>query len=173
MRVLELISESKRSMRPATLNELQKELSALPPKRVLEICARLIKYKKENKELLTYLLFEADDEEAYKKGVKEEIDTQFGEMNKSNLYLAKKTIRKVLRTINKYIRYSGSKQTEAELRIYYCLKLKESNIRIDKSQVLKNLYDNQRNKIESALSKLHEDLQLDYKRELEELESYL
>jgi predicted CopG family antitoxin len=159
-------------MKAATLNELQKELTTLPPKSVLEICARLIKYKKENKELLTYLLFEADDEEAYKKGIKEEVDAQFEDMNKSNLYLAKKTIRKVLRTINKYIRYSGSKQTEAELRIYYCIKLKESGIRIENSQVLKNLYDNQRKKIEAALSKIHEDLQLDYKRELEELETY-
>lgn len=156
-------------MKAASLNELQKELSTLPTKRILEICARLIKHKKENKELLTYLLFEAGDEESYKKSIKEEVDEQFRDMNKSNLYLAKKSLRKILRTINKFIKYSGSKQTELELRIYYCVKLKASGIAIEKSQVLINLYDNQLRKIEGALSKLHEDLQFDYKRELEEL----
>lgn len=156
-------------MRTASLNELQKELNMLPPKQVLDICSRLIKYKKENKELLTYLLFEADDEESYKKNIKEKVDQDFQDMNISNLYLAKKSLRKILRMLNKYIRYSGNKQTEVELRIFYCIKLKNSNIAIEESQVLKNLFDNQRKKIESTLSKFHEDLQFDYKRELEEL----
>ena len=61
-------------MKAASIHELQKELTSLPPKRVLEICARLIKYKKENKELLTYVLFESHDEEAYKKSIKDETD---------------------------------------------------------------------------------------------------
>ena len=156
-------------MKAATLNELQKELTTLPSKRVLEICSRLIKYKKENKELLTYLLFEAHDEEGYKKSIKENVNEQFREMNKSNLYLAKKSLRKILRTINKFIKYSGNKQTEIEMRIYYCSKLKSSGIEIVKSQVLTNLFENQIKKIESALSKFHEDLQFDYKNELEEL----
>ena len=156
-------------MKAATLNDLQKELSTLPPKQIFEICSRLIKYKKENKELLTYLLFEAHDEEAYKKSIKKEVDEQFNSMNKSNLYLAKKSLRKILRTINKFIRYSGNKQTEAELRIYYCIKLKLSEIDIEKSQVLKNIYDTQLKKIENLLVKFHEDLQFDYKKELEEL----
>ena len=156
-------------MRTSSLNELQKELTTLSSKQILEICSRLIKHKKENKELLTYLLFEAHDEERYKKSIKEEVDEQFSSMNKSNLYLAKKSLRKILRTINKFIRYSGNKQTEAELRIYYCVKLKSSGIEIDNSQVLKNLYGNQIKKIESTLSKLHEDLQFDYRKELEDL----
>ncbi len=160
-------------MKSASLSELQKELATLPTKRVLEICSRLIKYKKENKELLTYLLFEAGDEEAYKRSIKEETDRQFQEMNRSNLYLAKKSIRKILRTINKYIRYSGSKETEIELRIYYCTKLKKSGIPINKSQVLLNLYNNQIKKIHGILSKLHEDLQFDYQREMKEIESFL
>ena len=156
-------------MKTASLNELQKELNMLPPKQVMDICSRLIKYKKENKELLTYLLFEADDEESYKKNIKEKVDQDFQDMNISNLYLAKKSLRKILRMLNKYIRYSGNKQTEVELRIFYCIKLKNSKIAIEESQVLKNLFDNQRKKIESTLSKFHEDLQFDYKRELEEL----
>lgn len=156
-------------MKAASLNELQKELTTLEPKRVLELCARLMKYKKENKELLTYLLFEAHDEENFIKIIKEETDRQFSEMNRSNLYLAKKSIRKILRMLNKFIRYSGVKETELELRIYYCTKLKQSNIPIDESKVLTNLYNNQLNKIKTTLSKLHEDLQYEYESSLEGL----
>ena len=156
-------------MKSASLNELQKELINQPSKKLIELCLRLAKHKKENKELLTYLLFEADDEEAYIRGVKSEVDLQFSEMNKSNLYIAKKSIRKILRMINKFIKYSQQKQTDVELRIYYCRKLRESGIKIEKSPVLVNLYNNQLMKINAAVSKMHEDLQFDYKREVEEL----
>jgi hypothetical protein len=155
-------------MKASTLSDLQKELSTLPPKRVIEIATRLAKHKKENKELLTYLLFEAGNEEGYISGIKEETDQQFSEINKSNLYLSKKTLRKILRSINKYIKFSGDKTTEVELRLYYCKKLRESGIKFQNSQVLLNLYNNQVIKIESALSKLHEDVQFDYRKEVEE-----
>ena len=46
-------------MKAATLNEIKQELTNLPSTRVLELCLRLGRFKKENKELLTYLLFEA------------------------------------------------------------------------------------------------------------------
>jgi len=156
-------------MKAATINELQKELATLPPKRVLEISVRLAKYKKENKELLTYLLFEAHDEEAYVQKIKEETELQFREMNQSNLYLAKKSIRKILRTVNKFIRYSGSKETEVEVRIHYCSQLKNSGIPFRESQVLLNLFNNQLKKIEAVLSGMHEDLQYDYLENLKGL----
>lgn len=156
-------------MKAASLNELQQELTTLEPERMLELCVRLLKYKKENKELLTYLLFEAHDEEAFILKVKEETDRQLSEMKGSNLYLTKKSIRKILRMINKFIRYSGKKETELELRIYYCTKLRQSRIPIDKSKVLSNLYNNQLDKIKTVLSKLHEDLQYDYVKRLNDL----
>ena len=156
-------------MKTATLSELKKELNTVAPKQILDICMRLAKYKKDNKELLTYLLFESENEQAYIKGIKLQVDEQFSEMNKSNAYLAKKSLRKILRSINKYIKYSGAKETEAELLIYFCLKIKKSGIRIDSTTVLTNLYQQQIKKINKALSSLHEDLQYDYKKELERL----
>lgn len=156
-------------MKAATLNELKQELQELPPNRVLEMTLRLGRFKKENKELLTYLLFEAHDEQTYIRNIKEEIDNQLTIMNKSNIYLVKKSVRKILRTINKFIKYSGLKETEVELRIYYCIQLKRSGLPIKKSQQLINLYQNQIKKINIAIAKLHEDLQHDYLSELEEL----
>jgi len=159
-------------MKAASLSELKQEIATLTPKQVIEICMRLAKHKKENKELITYLLFEAGDEKTFIKNIQEETEVQFREMNSSNLYLAKKSIRKILRTINKFIRYSGSKETEAELRIHYCKTLVASGIPFKKSQVLLNLYNNQLNKIDAAISSMHEDLQYDYKKEMQELKRH-
>lgn len=156
-------------MKAASIHQLQKELNELEPKQVLELCVRLAKYKKENKELLTYLIFEAHDEKTYITGIKEEIDILFSEMNRSTTYLIKKSLRKILRLTNKFIKYSGSKETEVELKIYFCSKIKASRIRIDDSVMLSNLYNREVEKIKTTIAKLHEDLQYDYKQELEKL----
>ena len=157
-------------MKAATLSELKQELATLSPKQVMDICMRLAKHKKENKELITYLLFEAGDEKTFIRNIQQETEVQFREINSSNLYLAKKSIRKILRIINKFARYSGSKETEAELRIHYCKTLVASGIPFRKSPVLLNLYNNQLKKIENAVGSLHEDLQYDYRKDMRELE---
>ena len=66
-------------MKAATINELKQELLTTTPARLTELCIRLARFKKENKELLTYLLFEAHDTTAYINGVKAEMDSQFEE----------------------------------------------------------------------------------------------
>jgi predicted CopG family antitoxin len=154
-------------MKAASIAELKKKMNDLPPKVLKELCLRLIKYKKENKELLTYLLFSADDEEGYIKEIKEEMDEAFTEINSANLYWAKKSIRKILRLAAKYIKYSGNKQTEVEVLLYFCRKMKDSGIKFRSSTTLLNLYDRQIIKIKKALATLHEDLQYDYAAELE------
>ncbi len=159
-------------MKASSLNELKQELQELAPKRVLEIALRLARFKKENKELVTYLLFEAQDEAAYIRSIKAEVDKQLLEMNASNIYLVKKSLRKILRSINKYIKYSGIKETEVELRLYYCSQLKQSGLPIQQSQQLINLYQNQIKKINSLIEKLHEDLQFDYLNEMKQLKNY-
>lgn len=156
-------------MKTASLSELKNELNSLKPPEIMALCMRLAKYKKENKELLTYLLFEAGDELEYIESIKKEIDQGFEGMNRSNLYFAKKNIRKTLRIANKYIKYSGSKQTEVEILIYFCTKLKNSGISIKASIVLSNLYQRQIQRIKKALSTLHEDLQYDYNEALDSI----
>lgn len=156
-------------MKAATINELKQELSNTSPVQLTELCLRLARFKKENKELLTYLLFEAHDTAAYIQSVKQDIDLQYEQMNKSNVYFIKKSLRKILRTINKYTRYSGLPTVEIELLIYFCAAMKALNLNMDKNPVLFNLYHNQLKKINKTLAALHEDLQYDYKREVEKL----
>ena len=131
---------------------------------------RLARYKKENKELLTYLLFEAHDEQAYIQSVQAEIQTQFRDINTSHVYFAKKSLRKILRFAGKHIKYTGSKQAEVAILIYFCTQLKTSGIPIQKSTALTSLYNQQIKKIKLALASLHEDLQHDFKKELEALD---
>ena len=50
-------------MRSASVHEIKQELLTLKPAELVELCLRLAKFKKENKELLNYLLFEAQDEQ--------------------------------------------------------------------------------------------------------------
>ena len=157
-------------MKAATVSELKDELRHLDNKELLELCMRLARFKKENKELLTYLIFEAHDEQAYVESVKTFINQQFAEIPKGNsFYLVKKSLRKILRVTNKYIRYTGSKTIEIQLLLHYLLKLKESGIPISKSVVLINLYQSQLKKIKNLLPGLHEDLQYDYAQEAERL----
>jgi len=157
-------------MKAASLHELKQELAHLPARELLELCLRLGRFKKENKELLTYLIFEAHDERAFIANVKGYIDEELATIPKdNNLYLVKKSLRKILRTVAKYIRFTGSKIVEVELLLYYCRALKQSRIPIRKTTALTNLYEGQIKKIRKALPSLHEDLQYDYTRELEGL----
>ena len=157
-------------MKSASIQEIKQELRSLSPSRLSELCLRLAKFKKDNKELLTYLLFESDDEATYIDNVKKEMDAEFTGLPKPNLYLTKKSLRKVLRTTAKQIRYTASPQAEVELLTYFCRKLHDSRISFRDSPVLLNLYRQQLKKIRSVIATLHEDLQYDLLKALKGLE---
>ncbi|MCX6321839.1 MAG: hypothetical protein NTX93_08595 [Bacteroidia bacterium] len=156
-------------MKAVTVNELKQELINRTPSELRELCLRLSKFKKENKELLTYLLFESSDEVSYIESVKREIDQQFEQINKKSYYVIKKSLRKILLNTRKYIRYSHKKETEIDLLIYFCVKLRKFTPSIQKSTRLLNIYNGQIETIRKKLSFLHEDLQYDYGIELNAL----
>ncbi|UJH68832.1 hypothetical protein [Allomuricauda sp. SCSIO 65647] len=156
-------------MKAATVSQLKKELQYRNQEELLELCLRLSKFKKENKELLTYLLFEADNEAGYIETVKEEVDGLFSEINTNSYFYIKKSVRKILRILKKYIRYSGNKATEVELLLYFCQKLSEFRPAIRRNTTLTNLYERQLLFIEKKIMLLHEDLQYDYGAVLHEL----
>ena len=158
-------------MKAVTVKELKEELTERSPKELRELCLRLSKFKKENKELLTYLLFESSDEAAYIEGIKKEVDEQFILINKKSQYLIKKSLRKILRNVRKHNRYSLKKETEVELLIYFCLKLKKFTPSIHRNTGLQNLYIGQVVNIRKKLTALHEDLQSDFEEGLKDLET--
>ena len=129
-------------MKAASIHELKKSLANLDRDELLDACVRLAKYKVDNKELLTYLLIHADDEQGYADAVCDEIDEQLPAAHS----IHKKTMRKIVRWMDKYIRYSGNKETELRIRIHL-------------------------KKIEKAMEKLHPDLQFDYRYQMQGLDS--
>ena len=157
-------------MKAVTVKEISQELLNLSPKELRDLCLRLARFKKENKELLTYLLFEATDEALYIESVKKEIDLQFEKVNKKSYYFIKKGLRRILLNTRKFIRYSNNKKTEIDLLFYYCTKLKKFTPSVQRNAALRNLYLRQVATIREKLGSLHEDLQYDYGIELEALD---
>ena len=157
-------------MKTTSLQDLKKELQELPPKELIELCIALAKYKKDNKEYLGYLLFESHNKTAFIAEIKTAMDEHFVELqNQSNLYYVKKGLRKQLRLLTKYSKYINDKTSTAELLIYFCKKLKHSGIPFHKNKLIVNMYALQLKRINALVISFHEDLQQDYKPDLEEI----
>ena len=154
-------------MKAATVKAIKEELNMRSREELVELCLSLSKFKKENKELLTYLLYEVNDELSFINSIKEEIDLAFKEVNRTSYYYLKKSIRKILRNTKKNIRYSKKKQTEVELILFYCNKLKNFTPPISKSVPLTRIFEREIQRIEKIVAKLDADLQYDYGNEIE------
>ena len=157
-------------MKIESIVTIKKELKHQSQEELLELCLRLGKFKKENKALLTYLLFESHDEDGYIESVKLTLDELFEGINSDSYFYMKKTIRKILRQIRVYSRYSLKKTTEVELLLYFCEQMNDLKPSIHKNITLSNLYERQVLSIKKKVAVLHEDLQYDYNLQLEELE---
>jgi phosphoglycerate-specific signal transduction histidine kinase len=153
-------------MKAATVAQIRKELKYRSSDELEQLCLRLARFKKENKELLTYLLFESDDEAAYLEHIKDHISEMFDDINTSSYYYIKKSVRKILRETKKFIRYSSVKESEVELLLFFCKQLREMRPKIDSNRTLMNIFDRQVQLIKSKIKGLHEDLQYDYTNEL-------
>lgn len=160
-------------MKSSSLAQIKKELQYLPPTQLVDLLLRLGKFKKENKELLHYLLFEESDEDTYIQHIKEQVSEAFKDINYTNVYFAKKSIRKILRNLNKFIKYSGKPQTSVELLLHFIEEFKGMPITIHNSLALVNLYEAQIKKLNHEISKLHEDLQYDYQKTLSSVKKHL
>lgn len=156
-------------MKAVALPEIKKELKMLSNQEIEALCLRLARFKKENKELLTYLLFESHDESGYIETVKSYMDDEFELINTNSYFYIRKSVRKILRNVKKFIRYSQKKETEVELLLYFCKKLKAFKPTISRSTQLVNMYNRQILLSKKTIDKLHEDLQYDFNLMLEDL----
>ena len=154
-------------MNPASIDDIKNELKQLPPKKVLELTLLLARFKKENKELLTYLLFESHDEAGYIKMLQADMDEKFASIDPSPVSKAKKEYRKILRTINRQIKYIGSKAASVELLLYFSMKLKDQEKNLH--QKLQTIFLQQLSKAEKLLPLIEDDLQFDYRQKIDAL----
>jgi hypothetical protein len=153
-------------MKSATIRELKQELQDRPAHEVMALCLRLCRFKKENKELMTYLLFEAQDEESFIESVKQELDQRFEQVNRKSPYFVRKSFRSILQHARKFIRYSSNKETEVELLLHYCRRLKEFKPDIRQHRRQLSIHQKLTGQLEKKICALHEDLHYDYLNEL-------
>jgi len=146
--------------------EIKKELQHLDNTQLTELCLRLVRYKKENKELTGYLLFDADNERAFIDSLTAEIGLMFSQLPYNNYQLAK-SLRKILRLLGKYIKFMASNEAEVEVLINFCRNYVQY---VDKRasssyKPLRLIFTRQLDKVRKAITKLHEDLQFDYSQD--------
>lgn len=157
-------------MKAASIKELRTALESLSEEELQHVIHRFARFRKENKELLTYILFDAQDEPQYIADIKAYMDEEFENVHASNPYYAKKTIRKILRQANRFTNYSEADQTTVEVLLYFLEKMRDLKINIKKTQVLVNMYQSQIKKINKLVDKMHEDLQFDYRKQIKSLD---
>lgn len=156
-------------MKAATLKTIKEELGQLQTEGLQQILLRLARFKAENKELLTYLLFEIQDEANYVQEVKHEMEELFQELNTGSGYIIKKQLRKIIRLMLKHIRYSSELETEVQLRLHFCSCMVDRNLHQSRSTQIKNMFESQRSYARNAIQKMHEDLQYEYVKALRKL----
>jgi hypothetical protein len=150
------------------LQQIKKELQHLPQEQLAELCLRLIRYKKENKELLAYLLFEAHNEHGFVENIKAEAGFMFSQLP-SQSYFTAKGLRKILKMLSKYTKFIGSKPAEIELLLNFCQNYLQYVIKQTSHKPIRLILTRQIEKVRTAIGKLHEDLQFDYSQDYNKL----
>lgn len=160
-------------MKIASVSELKKELKHLENEELIELLSNLMKYSKENKELLNYLLFESEYEENYIEKIKGELNVLFQQLDRKSWKSMKKPLQRIVRTIKKQLKYSKKPVTEIEVLIHFCLLMKELKPSFKRFPVILNIYLRQIVAIEKAMITIHEDLRGDYNENVKELKEFL
>jgi hypothetical protein len=90
----------------------------------------------------------------------------FSQLPHNNYQLAK-SLRKILRLLNKYIKFTGSTQAEIEILINFCRNYVQYVDRRASTSYkpLRLILIRQLDKIKKSITKLHEDLQFDYSQD--------
>ena len=143
------------------LNDLKKDLAGMPQPELIELILRLAKLKVENKEILHYLLYYAHDSAAYAQYILPEVLEPF-EQDFLHPYALSKRLRKSLRIIAKYLRFTKDRAGESELLLFlvnkfletYRYEYRHSSLSKVIVRCLKKAHDN--------FDKIHEDFRADY-----------
>ncbi|MDB5030670.1 hypothetical protein [Mucilaginibacter sp.] len=143
------------------LQDIKKELQHLSGPQIADLCLRLARHKKENKELLAYLLFEADNEAVFIEKIKAEVGFIFSQLPVRS-YETAKYLRKILRLLSKYAKFMVSKEAEITLLLNFCTNYLQYADRRATYKPLRLILTRQLEKIKTLIGKLHEDLQFDF-----------
>ena len=156
-------------MNIASIREIKNEITALPQDELIEFCLTIIKSRKENKEFAQYLLFERQNEELYSEKITAFLGDQFATINNTRIFFIKKGFRRIVRLANRYLKYAQNDETR--VKVYLFLVRNFDSYAHDKRcfYETRKIVESLKAKLDKWISALHEDLQFDYKRKLEEI----
>lgn len=156
-------------MKAKSLKEIREELVYAEKQELVDLCLQLVRFKVENKELLTYQLFYKNRKEHYISEIEDYIDKEFKALNPASYFYLKKGVQKIHRHLKKHIRIAKDDTMEVELLLYFLEKFKNYTPVLHKQKILNNLYVREHTLVTKRIEKLHADLQYDYKGKLEYL----
>lgn len=156
-------------MKFPSLAQLKKELKLLNEQELQELIVDLSKFSRDNKAYLFFKLNEVQQPNLFVEMVQEELENEFLNSRSDHYYYAKKSAQKIRRKMNKLLKLSKDKSQQVDVILYFCERLKEEGFLRHNSTVLDNLYQVQLRKAQKLVDGLHEDLQYDYRLQLEEL----
>lgn len=155
-------------MKTNGIAEIKKTIKNISQAELAEICLKLARFKKDNKEYIHFLLYEASDPLAYADDVKESLHDSLINLNR-HPSLKVKELRKHLRVLSRHIRYTSSLEVEITLLTWFTeMLVVHAGVR-QSNKALYTLFIRQLEKIRKAFPKLHEDLQFDYMQPYNEL----
>lgn len=157
-------------MKPKSLKEIRDELAHLSHKEITEFCLQLVRFKTENKELLTYELFYKNNKNLYIEEVENYMDKEFKNLNPASYFYLKKGVQKINRQIKKHIRITKDLEIEVQVLLYFLKSFKAYKPDLLKQKILNNMYYRELALVKKRIEKLHPDLQYDFELELEGLE---
>jgi 4-alpha-glucanotransferase len=150
-----------------TLSEIKKELKSRSHEDIVDLCLQLAKYKKDNKEYLGFLLYDAEDISHFLQDVLKNMDQMFDEIaNQTHWYQTKKSWRKILRQNTKCAKFMKSKSSEIHMLLHFVKRAQSSQISYARYNALTQIVELQIKKIRALIPTVHEDLQYDFNREL-------
>ncbi|MFM7709422.1 MAG: hypothetical protein ACKO5C_00765 [Ferruginibacter sp.] len=151
------------------VQELRKRTADLQTSELIQLLSRLMRFKRENKELVAYELFVRDQPEVWFSEIRESFNSELETMNTSHPYFMKKTMRKLIRRAKTYARYAGDPAIESELFCGLLEVFNEHHLHVHPSDIVRKIYYDTFTRLEKNISKLHEDLQYDFERRLADL----
>lgn len=149
-----------------SLKNIKDELKQFSQEELLEFTARIIRSKKENKELAAYILFEQDREDEYAQKLIDHLNAELEDINYSRPFIAKKSIRRVNRLSNRYLKYSGNTETALKVTIFLAEKVTAKSRQHRLMRHTEKIIEQYLTKYNKLLSGMHEDLQYDYQNVL-------
>lgn len=155
-------------MKTHGIAEIKKTIKNISHAELSEICLKLARFKKDNKEYVHFLLYEASNPLEYAEQVMESLHDPLTNLNR-HPSLKVKELRKHLRVLSRHIRYTSSLEVEITLLIWFLeMMVAHAGVR-QSNKALYTLFIRQLEKIRKAFPKLHEDLQFDYAQPYQKL----